>query len=125
MLFRSHGWAGHLSAGDHEYDLRMVQAADVLTRAGTGTEAAAWEWTRHTLARFPGSVLACASVQDGCVATFRDGRRVVASGGDLDATARAAGLYALAHAGSLHDGNWRLRSARNLGDLAVRLLPRI
>jgi hypothetical protein len=118
------GWAGHVSAGDHEYDLRMVQAADVLTRAETDTEAAAWDWTRHTLAQFPNSVLACAAVKGGCVATFRDGPRVVASG-DMDATALAACLYALTHARSLHDGKWRWQSARNLGDIAVRLLPRI
>ncbi|MEV6343993.1 hypothetical protein [Actinoplanes sp. NPDC051851] len=103
------GWTGHLlSAADQEWDLRLLQNAEVLTQA-TGDP--------DVLVRFPGAALACTAVPEGIIAELRDGRRAIVSGQDV--TALAACAYALARAGALTDGTWRA------GDdaISVRLLP--
>ncbi|HET6478446.1 MAG TPA: hypothetical protein VFG35_00185, partial [Actinoplanes sp.] len=121
------GWTGHLSAGDDEWDLRMLQSAEVLSRATATIPAEAWQWALTTLRQFPGSAVACASTADGCVATLRDGRqvRVKTESGDLDVAALAACLYALARNQRLTDGEWQVRTARGEARVKVRLLPRL
>ena len=130
------GWVGHLSAGSLEWDLRMLQGAAVLTRAAATEDTAAWDWTLSTIKQFCGSDLACAGTASGCVATFRDGRRVAltakpepdpgagaGAASVVDITALAAGLYTLADQRLLSDGQWRIRTARGTRAVTIRLLP--
>jgi hypothetical protein len=121
----SAGWTGYLSAGDDEWDLRMLQVAEVLTRATVTTSPEAWTWARTALAGFPGSAMACASTNNGCVAALRDGRRATAitEAGDADVVALAACLYALARDQRLADGTWQVRTAGSEARVKVRLLP--
>jgi hypothetical protein len=120
------GWTGHLSAGDQEWGLRVLQGAEVLTRAATA-EPEAWKWTRATLSQFPGSAVACAGTPGGAVATFRDGRRaaVTIAAGGMDVTTLAACLYALARDRRLADREWLVRTARGAETVVVRSLPGI
>ncbi|MFI5843483.1 hypothetical protein ACIA8K_27630, partial [Catenuloplanes sp. NPDC051500] len=115
------GWTGHLSVGDDEWDLRMLQNAEVLTRAATSAESEAWEWTSTVLREFAGSTMACAGTVNGCVATFRDGRRVTAESDSPDVVTLAACLHALARGRRLANGDWRVRTARGEARVVVRL----
>jgi len=119
------GWTGHLSAGDDEWDLRMLQSAEVLSRAAATDQPEAWKWALTALHQFPGSAMACASTADGCVALLRDGRRakVVIEAGDFDVVALAACLYALARDQRLADGEWQVRTACCDARVEVQLLP--
>ncbi|MET0492271.1 MAG: hypothetical protein ABW000_03975 [Actinoplanes sp.] len=119
------GWTGHLCAGDDEWDLRMLQSAEVLSRAAAMARPEAGNWAQTALRQFPGSALACANTADGCLALLRDGRRVlvVVETGDADAVAVAACLYALARDQRLTDGEWQVRTAGGDTRVQVRLLP--
>ncbi|BCY08177.1 hypothetical protein [Actinoplanes sp. L3-i22] len=115
------GWIGHLHAGDDEWDLRTLQAAEVLTRAAVTGRSAARSWAEETLARFPGAAVAGAGVAGGAVAVFRDGRRAEIAG-SADVAGLVAALYTLARAGSLGDGRWHLRVAGTDHPVAVHLV---
>jgi hypothetical protein len=117
------GWIGHLSAGDDEWDLRMLHGAEVLTRISPTAHPKAWKWTRTALRQFVGSAIACASTAEGCVATLRDGRRAVVSAETGDIVALAACVYALARGHRLADGTWRVWTARGDARVELRLLP--
>ncbi|MEU7639963.1 CDP-glycerol glycerophosphotransferase family protein [Streptomyces sp. NPDC039016] len=88
----------HLSCADDEGDRRWPESASVLVRrAPAGTTVAADRWIEDTLARYPGCLLAAATVTGrGCRVGLRDGRtvEVSATGPKCDATVLAAVVYA-------------------------------
>ncbi|WP_285471695.1 hypothetical protein, partial [Actinoplanes sp. NBRC 101535] len=116
------GWSDHLVAGDDEWDLRLLQSAEILTRSAVTGRAEAAQWASACLDRFPGSALACAKTPEGAVGAVRGGTRVEIIG-EGDVVALAAVLHTLARDRSLTDGDRLLCTARGEARVAVRSLP--
>ncbi|MER7985798.1 CDP-glycerol glycerophosphotransferase family protein [Streptomyces noursei] len=92
----------HLCCADDEWDRRWPESASVLVRRTTAdTAVAADRWIDDTLARYPGCLLAAATVTGrGCRVGLRDGRtiEVSATGTQHEAAVLAAVVYACVRA---------------------------
>ncbi|MFB6567737.1 CDP-glycerol glycerophosphotransferase family protein [Streptomyces noursei] len=92
----------HLSCADDEGDRRWPESASVLVRRTTAdTAVAADRWIDDTLARYPGCLLAAATVTGrGCRVGLRDGRtiEVSATGTQHETAILAAVVYACVRA---------------------------
>ncbi|WP_342354254.1 CDP-glycerol glycerophosphotransferase family protein [Streptomyces inhibens] len=117
----------HLSCADDEEDRQLAESASVLVRrAPVRTAVAADRWIDDTLARYPGCLLAAASVADrGCRVGLRDGRTVEVSATGLldDPAVLAAVVYASLRAHRPLDGIVALTLGSRTEDAALRLAP--
>ncbi|MFE0175745.1 hypothetical protein ACFWZ2_25840 [Streptomyces sp. NPDC059002] len=119
--------AGHFShravLPDRERDRRLTESASVLLGSSPApTAAAARDWVRDALGRWPGSLLAATALASGgCLVALRDGRTVRVPAGDVtvDPGLVAAAVYSrLRTGGPPDDGAVDLR----IGDTRARVL---
>lgn len=117
----------HLAVSEDERDPGLRQSASVLLRGGQARNTtAAGLWARTTLARYPGCLLAAASLPgNGCLVRLRDGRTVTttATGHALDAGLHAAVVYARLRSGTALEGAVTLRCGAREEDVEIRARP--
>lgn len=96
----------HLSVAEDEPDRRLPENASVII--GSGPPCGAEEWISRTLDVHPGALMAVTGTSDGCVAGFRDGVRVRASG--QDPALAASVIYTCVRTGTRADGAFTIRT---------------
>lgn len=111
----------HLAVDEQCSDLRLTQAASVLTRSSAGGEGAAREWAERALRHFPGALVTAAATATGCVAAVRVGGVFVVLG-DADALVLGSTLHACLLAGDLSDGVLRVQVGVRLVECQLRAL---
>ncbi|KUL54655.1 hypothetical protein ADL22_02690 [Streptomyces sp. NRRL F-4489] len=118
----------HLSCADDETDRQWPESASVLfRREEAGTVVTADRWIDDALARYPGSLLAAATVAGrGCRVGLRDGRTVETSAtGPLDDPAvLAAVVYTCLRAHHPLEGFVTLALGNRTEDVSLRLTRR-
>ncbi|MFK0289686.1 CDP-glycerol glycerophosphotransferase family protein [Streptomyces sp. NPDC090442] len=114
----------HLSCADDEGDRRWPESASVLVRRTPAkTTVSADRWIDDTLARYPGCLLAVATVTGrGCQAGLRDGRTVEVNATGLldDAAVLAAVVYACLRARRPLEGFATLALGSRTEDIELR-----
>ena len=111
----------HLAVDVRCPDLRLAQAASVLTRGAVGRPDQARDWVDRALIEYPGAVIAAAAVPDGCVVAIRGRGLVTVRTDEPDGTALiASAVYSCLLAGVLADGPLIVRAGTRIVEAILR-----